>query len=186
MRSLEEFIKKILRRKARRDSGKIKKVFSKRKIHVYVCGPISFVEEQQDYRKSITNGLKKISNKFIIHDPWEREQVKFRGALFKDLEEEEERKQVAESIIRTDLKDIASCDILIAYLFRIGVGSAMEIFWAFRVLNKPVIVIYTNKEDGGQIPLWLYGNSDLIFRRKASLFRYLKKVLKEEEEEDED
>jgi len=183
---LEECIKKILKKRKGRNSERIQKALSKEEVHVYVCGPISFVEEQQDYRKSITRELKKISDKFIIHDPWEREQVKFRGVMFKDLEEEEERKEMAESIIRTDLKDISSCDMLIAYLFRIGVGSAMEIFWAFRVLNKPVIVIYTNKEDGGQIPLWLYGNSDLIFRRKASLFRYLKKVLKKEEEEDED
>ena len=158
----------------------IYQTLKKDEIHIYLAGPISFAEDLQDYRRQLREGLMKISPKFRIHDPWEREQVIHPTKI--DLEPEgiEERKQIAEEIITTDLKDIASCDMVLAYLFRIGMGSSMEIFFASRILKKPVIVIYQPTEEGsGHVPLWLLGHANLIFQSKRGLYAWLRKAFEE-------
>jgi len=170
-------LRKVLRKRKSKDVEKLKEILRKRKIHVYLCGPITFVEERQAYRESIKLGLEKISKKFVIHDPWEREQIKWKGTPFSSIIEESEKFLMAEDIIIEDLKDIKQCDILIAYLFRIGAGSAMEIFWAKRILNKPVVLIYTYKEDGGRIPLWLWGHADLIFSSQKRMLKYFRDLM---------
>jgi len=184
---LEIPLRRILRKRRQRDSEQVRKLLrTKDEIHVYLAGPISFVEEQQEYREILKEELTRVSSKFKIHDPWEREQVKFRGKhmTFRDLEKEEEKREIAEEVITDDLKDIAQCDMLLAYIPRLSVGTSMEIFFAYRILRKPVIVIYTNKEDGGSIPLWLFGNSNIIFSSKRTFIRFLQRELKEGDEKD--
>jgi len=176
-------LKKILRKRRGKKQKDLLKVLSKDKIHVYLCGPITFVEERQAYRESIKNGLLKISDKFVIHDPWEREQAKWKGVSFDKINLEEEKFLMAEDVIVEDLKDIAQCDMLIVYMFRIGAGSSMEVFFCKRILDKPVILIYTHKENGGKVPLWLYGHSDLIFSSQRAMFKFLKRIMEELEDE---
>jgi len=174
----------ILRRRKHRNQEQLEKVLKKDKVHVYIAGPISFAEEKQAYREAIAEGLKKISDKFVIHDPWEREKLKFGDPSFNSLSGEEKR-AMAETIVTDDLRDIYHCDLLIAYMFRLGAGTSMEIFWANRILRKPVIIIYTRSEDKGRIPLWLYAHSNMIFRTKKAMFEFIKNLLEEDEEDEE-
>jgi nucleoside 2-deoxyribosyltransferase len=162
-------------------SAPILDVLKKSEIHMYIAGPISFVEELQDYRKTIKEGLEKISPKFKIHDPWEREKVTMGDIKSSiDMAAIEERKSIAEEVITADLKDISSCDMVIAYLFRIGMGTSMEIFFMSRILNKPVIVVYTpTEETHNGLPLWLYGHANMVFQSKKGMYSFLRKGLEE-------
>jgi nucleoside 2-deoxyribosyltransferase len=167
-------------RPRRLSSGAVYELLKKQEIHVYLAGPISFAEDLQDYRRQLREGLLKISPKFKIHDPWEREQAL--GPINSNHLSYEEKKVVAEEVITADLKDIASCDMLLAYMFRIGVGSSMEIFFASRILGKPVIVVYTPEDETeANVPLWLIGHANLIFRSKKGLYSWLRKALEDVE-----
>jgi len=177
---LSDLIKKRSHRKE-----ELLKVFKKEKIKVYLAGPIWQVEENQSYRKTLTDGLLAISPKFEIHDPWAREQKEFggKGVHFGALMEDEEKKLVAEDIITSDLKDIYDCDLIIAYFFKVKgettyTGTSCEIFWMYRILKKPVIVVYTKAFKKGA-PLWVYGNSSIIFSNISNLFKWLKEELEE-------
>jgi nucleoside 2-deoxyribosyltransferase len=170
--------------KQRRLSGfDVVKVLHQDKVKVYVAGPIAFAEDMQEYRKVLKDTLEKLSPKFEIHDPWEREHGKPCQVKSAAARASEEDKIVAEEIITEDLKDIAICDIVIAYMFRIGSGTSMEIFWASRVLGKPVILIYQT-EEGNSVPLWLYGHANLIFQSKQGMVRFLRRELEDGDEDD--
>jgi nucleoside 2-deoxyribosyltransferase len=164
----------------RLSSTAVYELLKKPEIHVYLAGPISFCEDLQDYRRQLREGLLKISPKFKIHDPWEREQAL--GPINSNHLSHEEKKALAEEVIKADLSDIASCDMLLAYIFRIGVGSSMEIFFASRILGKPVIVVYTPEDETeSNVPLWLLGHANLIFRSKKGLYSWLRKALEDVE-----
>jgi len=162
----------------RLSSQEVKEVLKKEQVHIYLSGPISFAEDLQDYRRQLKEGLLKISQKFVIHDPWEREQVESKDC---DGDPElEELRHKAEKVIIRDLEDICNCDLVLAYMFRIGAGTSMEIFWANRILRKPVILIYQPAEEvRGPVPLWLVGHSNLILYSKRSLYSWLRKTLEE-------
>lgn len=173
---MELSLEKILRPR-RIGSLQVYEALKKEEVHIYLAGPINFVEDLQAYREELTRDLLKISPKFKIHDPWLREQAmnnKFSHAS------SEEDKVLAEQIITADLEDIVHCDLLLAYFFRVGAGTPMEIFFASRILGKPVVLIYLLE---GKIPLWLYGHSNLIFRSKRGFLTWLKQALKEIEGE---
>ena len=169
-------------------SGPIYKTLRKTEVHIYLAGPISFAEDLQDYRRSLTEGLLRLSPKFKIHDPWEREQCNIQEIKSStELAGAEEKKAAAEDVITRDLEDISKCDMTIAYLFRIGVGSSMEIFWTSRILGKPVIVVFTPTDEGVEgIPLWLYGHANLIFQSKRGLYSWLRRALEEIDEDGEE
>jgi len=178
---LEVEIESLMKtRKHRKEE--LTKIFKKDIITVYVAGPIYAAEEAQAYRTVIKEGLQKVSPKFKILDPWEREQKQFggKGLEFNNIVNDEEKKDLAENVIRADLQDIYDSDLVIAYLFKSGpwVGTSCEIFWMYRVLKKPVIVVYT-RTDKGDVPLWIYGNCNLILGSASSLFNYLKKELED-------
>lgn len=177
-------ISKVLKPR-RLGSGPIYETLHKPEIHIYLAGPISFAEDLQDYRKSLAEGLLRISPKFKIHDPWEREQCNIQEVKSStELAGAEEKKATAEEVITRDLEDINKCDMTIAYMFRIGAGTSMEIFWSSRILGKPVIIVYTPTEEGVEgIPLWLYGHANLTFQSKRGLYSWLRKAFEEIEED---
>ena len=139
-------------------SAPIYKLLRDPEIHVYLAGPISFAEDLQDYRKSLTEGLRKISPKFKIHDPWEREQCTMQEAKpTSDSGGAEEKKAVAEDIITRDLLDIYRCNMTLAYIFRIGVGTCLsedtEILtlngWRnYKTLRRKELVLGLNQRSG--------------------------------------
>lgn len=139
-------------------SGPIYKTLRKTEVHIYLAGPISFAEDLQDYRRSLTEGLLRLSPKFKIHDPWEREQCNIQEIKSStELAGAEEKKATAEDVITRDLEDISKCDMTIAYLFRIGVGTCLsedtEILtrdgWkSYKVLKKGELVLGLNRETG--------------------------------------
>jgi len=170
-------IKKVLRKRKNNQLQRLKRILkTKKKIKIYLAGPIAGLEEQQDYRQSIAESLKRVSEKFEILDPWEREKLEMPDLTYSEIEDPEERKQFAEEIVIRDLKDIQSADVLIAYVFRISSGTSMEIFWMNRVLRKPVITIYTAKE---KLPLWIYIHSTLVFTSRRKFIIWLRKVLED-------
>jgi len=177
-------LEKIFKEK-RIGSSEVKEILKKEEVHIYLAGPISFVEELQDYRKQIRDSLAKISPKLKIHDPWEREQEFLHGLTFGRVRDSEEKKNLSENVINEDLKEISSCDLVLAYFFRLGTGTAMEMFFASRILNKPVILVYAMSEEAGWdfVPLWLYGHANLIFQSKRGLYTYLRRTLEEIENE---
>jgi len=183
----EVSISRILKTR-RLGTAPIYKILKKNEIHVYLAGPISFAEDLQDYRRQLTEGLLKISSKFRVHDPWEREQATAHETkVDQELAGIEEKKAGAEDIITKDLEDISNCDMVLAYMFRIGVGTSMEIFWCSRVLGKPVIVVYQPAEEGaGPTPLWLVGHANLVFQSKRGLYSWLRKAFEEIDEDGEE
>jgi len=169
----------------RKGSAEVLKVLKRTKVAVYLGGPIAFAEDLQEYRKALKEGLSNISSKFDVHDPWEREKATMPTVKSSvGLGGIEEQKATAEDVILADLADISSCDLVIAYMFRIGVGTSMELFWASRILRKPVLVIYTPADEGAEaVPLWLYGHANVIFQSKRGLYTFLRRALEEIEED---
>jgi len=180
-------VQKILKPR-RLGTAPIYRILKKAEVHIYLAGPISFAEDLQDYRRQLTEGLAKISPKFKIHDPWEREQVAVHETKSElEMAGIEEKKAAAEDIITKDLEDIASCDMVLAYMFRIGVGTSMEIFWCSRILGKPVIAVYQPAEEGaGPVPLWLLGHANLVFQSKRGLYSWVRKALEEIDESEQE
>lgn len=134
----------------------------------------------------LKDALIKINEKFKIYDPWKAEQEIIglkevsRWSAGNNQLTEAEKKELAEEIIANDLRALTESDLIIAYVFKISVGTSMEIFYMNRVLSKPVIIVFIPSEESETIPLWLYAHANLVFHSKRSLISWLKKELEKE------
>ena len=177
------FLKDILRSRSKSSElEKIKKILKKARVRVYLTGPITYREEQLEYRESIKKQLEKISPKFEVVDP-AKQTSPLRTKM--KLKRKGNHEKIAEQIITGDLKEISKCDAIVAYIPTFSVGSPMEIFFAYRILEIPVLTIFTRRS-ARYPPPWLAGNSSILFSSKRDLFTFLKEQLKKmEREEDE-
>lgn len=79
----------------------------------------------------------------------------------------------AEYIVERDLEDIDECDIVIANLWKIGVGTSMEVFYAAGCHGKLVITIVP---EGRSVSPWLMVHS-LVTRSVAEAVAVIQREL---------
>lgn len=125
---------------------------------IYLAGPINACtdSEAQDWREYVKSKLP--SHEFL--DPMMRD---YRG---RELEP-----GIAGQIVRGDKADIECTDLLLVFAPKPSVGTSMEIFYAYHVLGKPVIVIHP----GDKPSPWIICHSDKIFKtldEAISLLRF--------------
>ncbi len=118
---------------------------------VYLAGPI-FHATSHNFGTTWRNRLQQeLGHKYTFLDPVKRrtEELGSADAVKKNM-------HIA---IKRDLEDIASADAVVFYSSTRSAGSAMEEFFAKRIVNVPVIFVKpANEERSG----WLYDHASLI------------------------
>jgi nucleoside 2-deoxyribosyltransferase len=134
------------------------------KKKAFISGPILGMENDQGYRKIITEICVKLG--YDVLDPWQREKVLYKG---------DERcwwDQVpTEGFIRRDLKDAILCDVMIVYLPRLSAGACMELFYAKRK-GKQVVVVSEIK----CLSPWIVAHADIVVKDFSALEKALKRL----------
>jgi len=92
------------------------------KIRIYLAGTIYDDEPGKSWKKDFTKKFEDVEYKYEFFDP--------------DPINEPEPYFVAR-----DKAEIQKCDILVAYIERVTVGTTMEIFYAHSLGTKPVMII---------------------------------------------
>jgi hypothetical protein len=134
------------------------------KKKVFISGPILGMENDQDYRKTITEICVKLG--FEVIDPWRREKV-----LYKGDEPCWWSKVPAHGFIQRDLDDAERCDVMIVYLPRLSAGACMELFYAKRKGKKIVVV-----SEMECLSPWIVTHSDAIVKSFNALGDALAKI----------
>src|SRR3972149_7845920 len=96
---------------------------------VFISGPILGMENDQGYRKTITETCVRLG--FEVIDPWRREKV-----LYKGDEACWWKKCVPMDFVQRDLDDADRCDVMVVYLPKLSAGACMELFYAKRKGKK--------------------------------------------------
>lgn len=116
-------------------------------IKIYLCGAINGCsdDEANGWRASVKSVL---TFGYELIDPMSRD---YRGIELID--------DNAKEIVENDLIDIKNSDIILYYYDKPSVGSAMEVFYAYRVLHKPVIVVNPKNQ---KLSPWLVYHSTRV------------------------
>ena len=134
------------------------------KKQVFISGPILGMENNQDYRKTITDILLRAG--FEVIDPWNREKVLYKG---------DERcwwnKVPTFDFIQRDLGDADRCDIMVVYLPILSAGACMELFYAKHKDKKTIVV-----SEMECLSPWIIAHSDVILKSFDQLEDALKKI----------
>jgi nucleoside 2-deoxyribosyltransferase len=131
---------------------------------VFISGPIQGMENEQQYRETVTNICKRLG--FDVIDPWLREKV-----IYNQEEPCWWDKVPAKGFVQRDLDDADKCDAMVVYLPRLSAGACMELFYAKRKGKKIIVV--------SEIPClspWIVVHSDIIVKRFEDLEDALKSV----------
>ena len=134
------------------------------KKKAFISGPILGMENDQDYRKTITEICEKLG--FDVIDPWRREK-----SLYKGDEKYWWPNVPAAGFVKRDLDDAERCDVMIVYLPKLSAGACMELFYAKRK-GKRVIVI----SEMECLSPWIIIHSDAIVKNFNELEDALKKI----------
>ncbi len=137
----------------------------KKQKAVFISGPIMGMEEQQDYRKVISEICIRFG--FEVIDPWSRERVLYKGA-----EQRQWDKVPTHGFIERDLDDADRCDIMVVYVPQLSAGACMELFYAKRK-GKKVIVL----SEMTCLSPWIVVHSDAVVKSFADLESILKRLL---------
>jgi nucleoside 2-deoxyribosyltransferase len=134
------------------------------KKKAFISGPILGMENDQGYRKIITEICVKLG--YDVLDPWQREKVLYKG------DEQCWWDQVpTEGFIRRDLEDAILCDVMIVYLPRLSAGACMELFYAKRK-GKQVVVVSEIK----CLSPWIVAHADIVVKDFSALEEALKRL----------
>ena len=134
------------------------------KKKVFISGPILGMENDQGYRKIITETC--IHLGFDVIDPWKREKI-----LYKGDETCWWTRCVPTDFVQRDLDDADKCDIMVVYLPKLSAGACMEMFYAKR-RGKRIVVV-------SEMPClspWIVVHSDAVVKRFEDLEGALEKV----------
>ena len=135
------------------------------KKKAFISGPIIGMENNQGYRKPITEILERSGLDVI--DPWNREKILYQG---------DERcwwdKVPTFDFIQRDLDDADRCDIMIVYLPILSAGACMEMFYAKRNGKKIIVV-----SEIDCLSPWIVAHSDMIVKTFSQLEDALKKTI---------
>jgi nucleoside 2-deoxyribosyltransferase len=135
-----------------------------RKI-VFISGPILGMENQQEYRVTITKICERLGLEVI--DPWRREKI-----LYKGNEHCWWTKCVPMDFVQRDLDDADRCDIMVVYMPKLSAGACMEMFYAKR--NGKKIIVVSGIEC---LSPWIAVHSDIIIKGFEELEDALKQLL---------
>ena len=134
------------------------------KKQVFISGPILGMENNQDYRKTITDIL--LRAEFEVIDPWNREKVLYKG---------DERcwwdKVPTFDFIQRDLDDAERCDIMVVYMPMLSAGACMELFYAKRLGKKTILM-----SEIKCLSPWIIAHCDVIVKNLNQLEDALKKT----------
>ena len=132
---------------------------------VFISGPILGMENEQEYRVTITKICNRLGLQVI--DPWRREKI-----LYKGNEHCWWTKCVPMDFVQRDLDDADRCDIMVAYMPKLSAGACMELFYAKRKGKKVIVV------SGMEcLSPWIAVHSDVIIKRFEELEDALKQLL---------
>jgi len=135
------------------------------KKKVFISGPILGMENDQGYRKTITETCVRLG--FEVIDPWRREKV-----LYKGDEACWWKKCVPMDFVQRDLDDADRCDVMVVYLPKLSAGACMELFYAKRKAKKVIVV------SGMEcLSPWIAVHSDVILKSFEKLEEALKRML---------
>jgi len=134
------------------------------KKKVFISGPILGMENNQGYRKEISDVCVKIG--FDVIDPWNREKV-----LYKGNEDCWWNKVSTFDFIQRDLDDADNCDIMVVYLPQLSAGACMELFYAKRKSKKIIVV-----SEMECLSPWIIAHSDIILKSFNQLEDAMKKI----------
>ncbi len=130
---------------------------------VFIAGPIQGVENEQEYRKIITDICKRLS--FEVIDPWNREKV-----LYRKEEPTWWKKVPPSEFVQRDLDDAERCDFMIVYLPKLSAGACMELFYAKKKGKKIILV-----SEMDCLSPWIVVHTDIIVKN----FKELEDILKQ-------
>jgi len=141
---------------------------------------------EQIQGKLIENKLKEYVD---VYNPFDKENKEYAelhkeikaGKLSDEAVGDRMTDDFAQWIIDTDLEAIRKSDMLIAICpekDHPSVGTYMEIFYANRVLNIPVL---TYAPDYVKNHPWIIGNSDRVFNNMNNLYAFLVWFLEEQD-----
>jgi nucleoside 2-deoxyribosyltransferase len=113
---------------------------------IYLCGPINgrTTEDATNWRE-------------LVKERWMSGGGRCLDPMARDYRGRELEPGIAAEIVAGDIEDIQNSDAILVFFDKPSVGTAMEVFYAKHVLNKPVVVI-----DASDKPLspWLQHHSD--------------------------
>lgn len=131
---------------------------------VFISGPILGMENEQEYRVTITKICEGLGLQVI--DPWRREKI-----LYKGNEHCWWTKCVPMDFVQRDLDDADRCDIMVVYMPKLSAGACMELFYAKRKGKKVIVVSGIEC-----LSPWIAVHSDLIVKRFEELEDALKRL----------
>ena len=132
---------------------------------VFISGPILGMENEQEYRVTITKICNRLGLQVI--DPWRREKI-----LYKGNEHCWWTKCVPMDFVQRDLDDADRCDIMVVYMPKLSAGACMELFYAKRKGKKVIVV------SGMEcLSPWIAVHSDVIIKGFEELEDALKQLL---------
>lgn len=127
-------------------------------IKIYLAGTIYKEEPDSTWKTNFIDILSnnRTDNNYIFLDP----EPEFEG--------------VNHAMVARDKEMIQECDIFVAYIQRASFGTSMEIFYAYQLQTKPVLVINPNLkffED-----LWLTYHSHYRYIKLELCAEYIKEM----------
>ena len=134
------------------------------KKKAFISGPILGMENNQDYRRKITEICTKMD--FDVIDPWHREK-----SLCKGDKQHWWPNIPASGFVQRDLDDAERCDVMIVYLPKLSAGACMELFHAKRQGKKVIVV-----SEMDSLSPWIIIHSDTIVKNFRQLENALRKV----------
>jgi hypothetical protein len=132
---------------------------------VFISGPILGMENEQEYRVTITKICDRLGLQVI--DPWRREKI-----LYKGNEHCWWTKCVPMDFVQRDLDDADRCDIMVVYMPKLSAGACMELFYAKRKGKKIIVV-----SEMECLSPWIVVHSNAIVKRFEDLQDALNQVL---------
>jgi len=132
---------------------------------VFISGPILGMENEQEYRVTISKICDRLGLQVI--DPWRREKI-----LYKGNEHCWWTKCVPMEFVQRDLDDADRCDIMVVYMPKLSAGACMELFYAKR--NGKKVIVVSGMEC---LSPWIAVHSDVIVKRFEELEDALKRLL---------
>jgi nucleoside 2-deoxyribosyltransferase len=134
------------------------------KKKAFISGPILGMENNQDYRETITEIC--VKQGFDVIDPWRREK-----SLYSGKEKCWWPNVPASGFVQRDLDDAERCDVMVVYLPKLSAGACMELFFAKR-MGKKIIVV----SEIECLSPWVIIHSDAIVKSFNELEDALKKM----------
>ena len=129
---------------------------------VFISGPIQGMENDQSYRKVITEICNRLDYEVI--DPWLREKV-----IYRKDESCWWSKVPVPDFVQRDLEDAERCDVMVVYLPRLSAGACMEMFYAKRKGKKVIVV-----SEIDCLSPWITFHSDVVVTDFVALEEELK------------